>query len=1057
MKKDPNSGNMKIHLHALRKLLLNTLVVICCGTGYTSFAQPTASNPATASFPIAVGRPCGGNTSTWSTHVFQYNGLTTTLSDFEDCKPTLGGPGFSIYGAGISFNPADHKLYYYRYTGGNTYVWRWTPGSGCPPATAVYQQYNNTAILGFAFAPDGLCYQLIFTGSGPYGLALRTVDFVTGTFGPQKNIALPVGVSITQQSGDMTLTPDGKMLMIWDKQYLTVNYEDYATATPLNATLITILTGNQIVGMNFAEGKLTAADDNNKYWDINILTGAKTAITQSPCYQSNDLTEIISGIGVAKKLSSATPTGTAGTYNLSYDITVKNTGGWDVNNIQVVELLRAINTTAGNPFTLTNNITNVAVSWVYNPLGLTLNSAYTGLATTGGKANLLAASQTLPNSPLANNYFIIRVSFTVSGITTGVTYNNNARVTGNGYAGKSLEDVSTDGDNPDLNNNSKSDDPGEDHPTPFVILTAANSAPCNALNKILYLQTFGTGSGLSTAIPAATGTAGTAASDYTGTTTQPVDIEKYALANNANQGNTSRWVSLTDHTNGSGKMMVVNGDIKSNKLYTDKINITCGNLRYSLFAFVSNISNSSYASFCDAFGGIVNPKLIFTVRNAANGNIITNLTTPDITSSAWTQYGMKFVMPSGISQITIEITNAAAGGCGNDVAIDDVQFGLCDPSPTVAVNNTAGCTNGTTTFSAALSDTTVISGTIAYQWQVSTDNVTWTSITGANNVTYTINPLTASDIGKYYRVIVGTPNLLGVPDPNCSYTSPGYLLTAKTPSTAPTSITSSPSTTTCPGNPVTLTRVGGTLGTNAVWRWYRNSCGDTLIGTGNTLTVSPSQTTTYYVRAEGDCNTTTCAQVTITVINCIILPVDFIQFNAVQQNSFVGLNWKIITSEQLNYFEVERSTDGINFSSIGKVNADIALNIAGAFSYKDANIDVNSNTLYYRINAVSKDGGHKYSAILVVRLSGVITEKIKVSPNPASSTVSVSFYSAQKGYVDYQLLDMTGKVILKDQQHIDAGQNVITITQLSRFSEGVYTILIRLSDRWERERIVIKR
>ncbi|MFT3700924.1 MAG: T9SS type A sorting domain-containing protein [Agriterribacter sp.] len=1050
---------MKIHLHALRKLLLNTLVVICCSTGLISYAQPTATNPATASFPIAVGRPCGGNTSTWSTHVFQYNGLTTTLSDFEDCKPTLGGPGFSISAAGISYNPADHRLYYYRYTGGNTYVWRWTPGSGCPPSTAVFQQYNNAVILGFAFAPDGLCYQLIFTGSGPYGLALRTVDFTTGTFGPQKNISLPSGVSITQQSGDMTLTPDGQMLMVWDKHYMTVNYTDYPTATPLAATLIADLTGNQIVGLNYAEGKVIAADDNNKYWDLNILTGVKTAITQSPCYQSFDLTEIISGVGVAKKLSSATPTGTAGTYNLSYDITVKNTGGWDVSNVQVIELLRSATASAGVPFTAVplNNITNVAVSWVYNPLGLTLNSAYTGLATTGGKANLLAASQTLPNYPVANSYFVVRVSFTVSGIVTGTTYNNNARVTANGYAGKSLEDVSTDGDNPDLNNNSKPDDPGEDHSTPFVVLTAANSAPCNALNKILYLQTFGTGSGLSTAIPAATGTAGTAATDYTGSTTQPIDIEKYALATNANQGNTSRWVSLTDHTNGSGKMMVVNGDVKSNKLYTDKINISCGNLRYSLFAFVSNISNSAYGSFCDAFGGIINPKLIFTVRNAANGNIITNLTTPDITSSAWTQYGMKFVMPSGISQITIEITNAAAGGCGNDVAIDDVQFGLCDPSPIVAVNATAGCTGGTTTFNATLSDTTVISGTVAYQWQVSSDNVTWSNIALAYSSTYTINPLTASDIGKYYRVLVSSPNGLGLVDVACSYTSNSFQLTAKTPSTAPTSITSSPSTTTCPGNPVTLSRIGGSLGTNAVWRWYRNSCGDTLIGTGTSISVTPSKTTTYYVRAEGDCNTTTCAQVTITVTSCVVLPVDFLQFNAVQQTSFVDLNWKIVTSEQLSYFDVERSTDGINFSTIGKVNTDVSLNSAQSFNYKDVNIDANSNTLYYRINAVSKDGGHKYSAILMVRLSNGGSDKIKVSPNPATSAVSLSFSSALRGTVDFQLMDMTGKVVLRDQQRVEAGQNVITISQLNQFSEGVYTILIRLSDRWERERIIIKR
>jgi hypothetical protein len=73
------------------------------------------------------------------------------------------------------------------------------------------------------------------------------------------------------------------MLMVWDNHYITVNYEDYPTATPLNATLIADLTGDQIVGLNFAEGKLIAADANNLYWDLNILSGAKTAVTQTPC------------------------------------------------------------------------------------------------------------------------------------------------------------------------------------------------------------------------------------------------------------------------------------------------------------------------------------------------------------------------------------------------------------------------------------------------------------------------------------------------------------------------------------------------------------------------------------------------------------------------------------------------------------------------------------------------------------------------------------------------------------------------------------------------------
>ncbi len=83
-------------------------------------------------------------------------------------------------------------------------------------------------------------------------------------------------------------------------------------------------------------------------------------------------------------------------------------------------------------------------------------------------------------------------------------------------------------------------------------------------------------------------------------------------------------------------------------------------------------------------------------------------------------------------------------------------------------------------------------------------------------------------------------------------------------SVAPSSISAS-ATLICTGGSVTLDVAGGSLGTGASWEWYRGSCGGTYIGSGTSITQSPTSTTTYYVRAEGTCNTTACASVTVTV------------------------------------------------------------------------------------------------------------------------------------------------------------------------------------------------
>jgi hypothetical protein len=67
----------------------------------------------------------------------------------------------------------------------------------------------------------------------------------------------------------------------------------------------------------------------------------------------------------------------------------------------------------------------------------------------------------------------------------------------------------------------------------------------------------------------------------------------------------------------------------------------------------------------------------------------------------------------------------------------------------------------------------------------------------------------------------------------------------------------------CPGASYSLTVNGGSLGTGAIWKWYSGSCGGTDAGTGSTINVNPSSTTTYYVRAEGTCNNTLCRSVTV--------------------------------------------------------------------------------------------------------------------------------------------------------------------------------------------------
>jgi hypothetical protein len=734
------------------------------------------------------------------------------------------------------------------------------------PAIAYYDASGLNAR--FIRAYDNIGHYW-FTNSGVYDMELQQVDFATNTLGLSRPIDFGPRY-IYRQSGDVVMTPGRQMLAAFDNKYFTINWQDYASATPLVATFIDTLmlgTGNNLVGLAYASGNLVGSVRsgticNSFHREIDILTGALSPITSTDNFTSADMTNIPTGIGAAKRLVSATLV-TGNTYDVVYELYIKNYGGTPISNVQVYDTLNNINT-------LANNI-SASITSFSGPAGINPNPAYDGK--TAGNFNLLIAGSTLSNIP-GQNEITIRITCRISGILAGVVYNNSATVSGTNLFGDPLRDVSTNGTQPDLNSNDKPDDTGENQPTPLLITVPAITPPCLALTNILYTQTFGTGTGLVAVIPAATVAAGvllpTASSLYTSSTTQPLPLERYTVTNNANNANNANFLSITDHTgNANGRMLVVNADAANTTMYRASFYYnTCANQQYSLSFYAAFPGNAAYQTVCNAFGGFRYPRIRMRIRDGISGLIITETTTIDITTSTWQQYGLRFLAPITYNQLIIELINDANGGCGNDVLIDDIQFGNCDPTPVVDATVASGCMGGPAEFTSTITDPTTIAGTVQYQWQVAPAAAgPWTNIVGATSANYTIPSVVAADTGKYYRVLIAANGNIG--NANCRFASAGMLLVGRALSVEAISATRNKNNV-CPLIQVSLGITGGSLGYGAQWVWYAGTCSGTPIGTGATINVAaPFATTTYFVRAEGICNTTSCQSVTI-FISCDI-------------------------------------------------------------------------------------------------------------------------------------------------------------------------------------------
>jgi hypothetical protein len=214
------------------------------------------------------------------------------------------------------------------------------------------------------------------------------------------------------------------------------------------------------------------------------------------------------------------------------------------------------------------------------------------------------------------------------------------------------------------------------------------------------------------------------------------------------------------------------------------------------------------------------------------------------------------------------------------------------------------------------------------------NSVTVTGLSAGTNYWFRVYEANCTGSSSIYNTVTGTNN-------------PGSQTTTSScfPPSSPTSATAS-LTTINSGQSTDLQVNGGALNSAPDWIWYTGSCGSTQVGTGASLTVTPTITTTYYVQATACGTSTTCRPVIIKVIPAA--PVA-LAASAVTQTSF-SANWSASPGATGYYLDV--STSG-SFSSFLKNNNNKKINNATTFSVSGLTA---GTPYYYRVRAYNAAG-----------------------------------------------------------------------------------------------------
>lgn len=176
----------------------------------------------------------------------------------------------------------------------------------------------------------------------------------------------------------------------------------------------------------------------------------------------------------------------------------------------------------------------------------------------------------------------------------------------------------------------------------------------------------------------------------------------------------------------------------------------------------------------------------------------------------------------------------------------------------------------------------------------------------------------------------------------------------------------------------------------------------------------------------------------------VVLPVELISYNGVLNTSGqVVLSWSTATETNNSHFTIERSTNGLTFTEVGRVVGHGTVSMQMDYSFSDANPAQGTN--YYRLKQTDYNGHYEYKGIVAVEVLTNATGCIlTVFPNPCQGNCTVNFTDCPQdnsGYITLQMIDANGQIVSEQiPERSTEGGFTAHIDTENNLKPGVYIV-----------------
>ncbi len=164
-------------------------------------------------------------------------------------------------------------------------------------------------------------------------------------------------------------------------------------------------------------------------------------------------------------------------------------------------------------------------------------------------------------------------------------------------------------------------------------------------------------------------------------------------------------------------------------------------------------------------------------------------------------------------------------------------------------------------------------------------------------------------------------------------------------------------------------------------------------------------------------------------VDITTLEINLSEINAKNDGNKNVIFWKTVSESKNDAFELQKSKDGINFTTIGSINAN---GFPSTYSFDD--LQPHNGLSYYRIKMKNNAIDFSYSKIVTAYLKNNRL-KIKLSPNPFNENLTISTSELPSSNSMIEIYDTKG-VLVKSMKIISQNTSI----NLSSLSTGNYLI-----------------